>query len=84
MDHIGGNFIRLSTLTKLILQGNNGPQGAKGTYGDFGEDGTILVIVDPETGGNTKEFVVWVNLISEVLNVTQLAEKGEPGPEVLT
>ena len=63
-------------------QGAQGPQGQKGIVGDFGEDGNILVVVDPETGGQTKEFVVWVNLISEVLNVTQLAEKGEPGQEV--
>ena len=69
-------------VTALFCQGAPGPRGQKGVVGDWGEDGNILVVVDPETGGQTKEFVVWVNLISEVLNYTQLAEKGDRGLEV--
>jgi len=69
-------------VTALFCQGAPGPRGQKGIVGDWGEDGNILVVVDPETGGQTKEFVVWVNLISEVLNYTQLAEKGDRGLEV--
>ena len=41
-----------------------------------------MVIRDPETGEHTKEMVFWINLISEILNNTQLAEKGEPGSPV--
>ena len=41
-----------------------------------------MVIVDPESGEVTKEFVFWINLISEILNVTQIAEKGQPGDQV--
>ena len=65
-----------------FLQGDPGPQGQKGGVGEFGQDGNILIIVDPETGKPTQELVFWINLISEILNVTQLAEKGEPGEPV--
>lgn len=41
-----------------------------------------MVIVNPETGEPTPEMVFWINLISQILNNTQLAEKGEPGPPV--
>ena len=65
-----------------FLQGDPGPQGQKGVLGDLGEDGNTLIILDPLTGVQTKEFVVWVNLISEILNKTRLVEKGDPGEEV--
>ena len=55
-------------MTTLFYQGAPGPRGQKGVVGDWGEDGNILVVVDPATGTKTKEFVVWVNRISEVLN----------------
>ena len=55
-------------VTALFYQGAPGPRGQKGVVGDWGEDGNILVVVDSATGTKTKEFVVWVNRISEVLN----------------
>ena len=63
-------------------QGDPGPRGTKGRVGDFGEDGNILTVNVAESGERTKEFVVWVNLISEVFNLTKLAEKGKPGEKV--
>ena len=51
-----------------ILPGSARPRGQKGVVGDWGEDRNILVVVDSATGTKTKEFVVWVNRISEVLN----------------
>ena len=51
----------------LFYQGAPGPRGQKGVIGDWGEDGNIIV-VDPATGTKTKEFVVLVICISEVLN----------------
>ena len=51
----------------LFYQEVPGPRRQKGVIGDWGEDGNILV-VDPATGTKTKEFVVWVIRISEVLN----------------
>ena len=55
-------------MTTLFYQGAPGPRGQKGVVGDWGEDGNILVVVDPATGTKTKEFVVWVIRVSEVLN----------------
>ena len=55
-------------VSALIYQGAPGPRGQKSFVGDWGKDGKILVVVDPATGTKTKEFVVWVIRISEVLN----------------
>ena len=68
-------------LKSEFSQGAKGPGGDKGSVGDFGEDGNIIIIRDPK-GGPGKEFVIWVNLISEIINKTKLAEKGEKGLEV--
>ena len=54
-------------VSALFYQGAPGPRGQKSFVGYWGEDGKILV-VDPATGAKSKEFVVWVNRISEVLN----------------
>ena len=39
-----------------ILPGSTapGPRGQKSVVGDWGEDGNILVVVDPATGTKTK------------------------------
>ena len=55
-------------VSALFYQGAPGPRGQKSFVGDWGEDGKILVVVDPATGAKSKELVVWVNCISEVLN----------------
>ena len=55
-------------VTALFYQGAPGPRGQKSVVGDWGEDGNILVVVDPATGTKTKLFFVWVICISEVLN----------------
>ena len=55
-------------VSALFYQGAPGPRGQKSFVGYWGEDGKILVVVDPATGAKSKEFVVWVNRISEVLN----------------
>lgn len=50
--------------------------------GEPGDNGEVLVIFRPEAPTYSKEFIIWVNLISDVLNMTNLAEKGQPGEEV--
>ena len=57
-------------VSALFYQGAPGPREQKSFVGYWGEDGKILVVVDPATatGAKSKEFVVWVNRISEVLN----------------
>ena len=55
-------------VSALFYQGAPGPRGQKSFVGDGEKTEKILVVVDPATGAKSKEFVVWVNCISEVLN----------------
>ena len=56
-------------VTALFCQGAPGPKGQKGVVGDWEEDGNILeLVVDPATEIKSKELVVWVIRMSEVLN----------------
>ena len=57
-------------VTALFYQGAPGPRAeVRRVSLEIGEKtDNILVVVDSATGTKTKEFVVWVNRISEVLN----------------
>ena len=51
-----------------ILPGSTRTQRTEEFRWILGRRRKILVVVDPATGAKSKEFVVWVNRISEVLN----------------
>ena len=55
-------------LIRFYGDGSILPGSTRTQIGEKSEDRNILVVVDSATGTKTKEFVVWVNRISEVLN----------------